>query len=52
LLGKRAMFRSSIKEYPDDRPLKIWVGMKGNERNMLCPCGSGKKFKKCCGRER
>jgi len=20
------------------------------ERNELCPCGSGKKFKKCCGR--
>ncbi len=19
------------------------------ERNMSCPCGSGKKFKKCCG---
>jgi hypothetical protein len=21
---------------------------KSNERNMPCPCGSGKKFKKCC----
>jgi preprotein translocase subunit SecA len=20
-------------------------------RNDLCPCGSGKKYKKCCGRE-
>lgn len=20
------------------------------ERNDLCPCGSGKKYKKCCGR--
>ncbi len=20
------------------------------ERNTLCPCGSGKKYKKCCGR--
>jgi uncharacterized protein YecA (UPF0149 family) len=19
-------------------------------RNQLCPCGSGKKFKKCCGK--
>ena len=19
-------------------------------RNELCPCGSGKKYKKCCGR--
>jgi tetratricopeptide (TPR) repeat protein len=23
--------------------------MKGRNRNALCPCGSGKKFKKCCG---
>lgn len=23
--------------------------MKGSERNMLCPCGSGVKFKNCCG---
>lgn len=21
---------------------------KNNMRNMKCPCGSGKKFKKCC----
>jgi preprotein translocase subunit SecA len=20
------------------------------QRNMACPCGSGKKYKKCCGR--
>jgi uncharacterized protein YecA (UPF0149 family) len=24
--------------------------MKGRDRNSPCPCGSGKKFKKCCGR--
>lgn len=24
--------------------------MKGRDRNKLCPCGSGKKYKKCCGR--
>lgn len=22
----------------------------GNFRNEPCPCGSGRKFKKCCGR--
>jgi uncharacterized protein len=22
----------------------------GTGRNDLCPCGSGKKYKKCCGR--
>lgn len=23
--------------------------MKKKSRNALCPCGSGKKYKKCCG---
>lgn len=45
LLGKRTMFRSSIKEYPDGKPSKLIVGMKGSDRNMPCPCGSKKKFK-------
>ncbi len=24
--------------------------MKGRDRNKLCPCGSGKKLKRCCGK--
>lgn len=24
--------------------------MKGRDRNKLCPCGSGRKYKKCCGK--
>ena len=24
--------------------------IKGSKRNKPCPCGSGKKYKKCCGR--
>jgi len=24
----------------------------GRGRNDLCPCGSGKKYKKCCGKPR
>ena len=24
--------------------------MKGRDRNKPCPCGSGKKFKNCCGK--
>jgi preprotein translocase subunit SecA len=31
-----------------ERPQPIIVGAKTG-RNDLCPCGSGKKFKKCCG---
>jgi uncharacterized protein YchJ len=49
LLGKQAMFRSSTNEYPDAQRRHVITGMKGSERNESCPCGSGKKFKKCCG---
>jgi len=50
MLGKRQLFRTKIKEYPDENPPEVKIGMKGSERNMLCPCGSGIKFKKCCGK--
>lgn len=48
---KQGMFRQKIsdwnhlfdREWPDsDKPRKIGV-------NEKCPCGSGKKYKKCCG---
>ena len=35
--------REYIKPEPYIAPPKIG-------RNELCPCGSGKKYKKCCGR--
>lgn len=28
---------------------RVKVRKTGRERNDLCPCGSGKKYKKCCG---
>ncbi|MHB1128097.1 MAG: tetratricopeptide repeat protein [Bacillota bacterium] len=33
-------------EPPPPGPLKLVTG-----RNDLCPCGSGKKYKKCCGQD-
>ncbi len=35
-------------EYPVE-PERSPATMKGRDRNKLCFCGSGKKFKKCCG---
>lgn len=33
------------------RPVEIAVsGPKGSQRNKPCPCGSGVKYKKCCGK--
>ncbi|GAJ19710.1 unnamed protein product, partial [marine sediment metagenome] len=32
------------------RPQPATVGSKKIGRNDPCPCGSGKKYKKCCGR--
>lgn len=36
------------KTYPDESPGPISQTRVG--RNDACPCGSGRKFKRCCGR--
>lgn len=41
------MRKMGEKEYPD--PPKRSIPMKNRDGNKPCPCGSGKKFKKCCG---
>ena len=57
LLRERREFACTMNEYPAvtkanpiraTAPTKPDVGK--NPRNTLCRCGSGKKFKKCCGR--
>ena len=48
-------FRERVLEYPEVQPqprngrYRTIRNMKGRDRNSHCPCGSGKKFKKCCG---
>jgi preprotein translocase subunit SecA len=39
-----------IKDTPKVEP--IHKDKKETGRNDPCPCGSGKKFKKCCGKEK
>ena len=39
-----------IQTQPEDDLHRTACSMKGRDRNSPCPCGSGKKFKKCCGR--
>jgi len=39
-----AYWRAANLGFPRHKPLRTKVG-----RNAPCPCGSGKKFKKCCG---
>lgn len=41
------MQRFHAVEYPDTP--KPGKRIKGREANSRCPCGSGKKYKKCCG---
>jgi hypothetical protein len=51
LLDKRTMFKDNIKEYPDSTNEKhVPTKMKSKDRNKPCRCGSGIKFKKCCGK--
>ena len=33
----------------EQRPVRPLPGVSGAGRNDACPCGSGRKFKKCCG---
>jgi hypothetical protein len=45
-----------VQEYPETpaqpsvEPAARGRNMKGRDRNLPCPCGSGRKYKKCCGR--
>lgn len=42
-----AWFMLSDGEYRELKPLTV-IDRKNKFRNKPCPCGSGKKFKKCC----
>lgn len=55
LLGERKRLEGVEKEFPDvplrsqpQSPMRF--SMKGRNRNEPCPCGSGRKVKKCHGR--
>jgi len=54
-VGLFSVTRSSSKrvvEYPagDGRPESSLPALGGRARNLPCPCGSGAKYKRCCGR--
>lgn len=50
LMRERSLFRKEqgLWYYTQAAPLQARSGKVG--RNEPCPCGSGRKFKKCCGR--
>jgi len=47
MLGRRKMHTTIITEYPEGEK-KFSSAVKGSDRNKPCPCGSGKKYKRCC----
>ena len=63
ILGVHIRLETDLEPLPEPRQQKlIFSHGKGDEsrepvrrkdakvgRNDLCPCGSGKKYKKCCG---
>ncbi len=55
ILREYERFDTRVQEYPEietqprDSLHHTTRNMKGRDRNRPCPCGSGKKFKKCCG---
>ncbi|MEK7995527.1 MAG: SEC-C domain-containing protein [Planctomycetota bacterium] len=48
LLTNLTKFEGKVSEYPERPPEVVVPGP--NPRNKPCPCGSGKKYKKCHGR--
>lgn len=42
--------RQVIEEIKTDKPLPVRREVSKVGRNEPCPCGSGKKYKRCCGR--
>ena len=42
------IFKTPASREADE--LHRWFINEGDVRNEPCPCGSGKKFKKCCGK--
>ncbi|GBD15236.1 hypothetical protein HRbin26_00122 [bacterium HR26] len=50
LLQRRVVFKGVEFEYPDPGAAGASIKrLKGRNRNQPCPCGSGRKFKHCCG---
>ena len=56
LLQHTKLFRRTEKGYPDAAEAQrgssgeLGLRLKGRDRNSPCPCGSGRKYKRCCGR--
>ena len=50
LPGENANRAASAGASPQHRPSPVKAGPKVG-RNDPCPCGSGKKYKNCCGKE-
>lgn len=56
-LSNPEMSRFSVREYPPEEPATPSAATPGAakrypgpSRNDRCPCGSGRKYKKCCGK--
>jgi preprotein translocase subunit SecA len=49
-IGSASVRELGAREAADPKPQPVAAGVKVG-RNDPCPCGSGKKYKKCCGRE-
>lgn len=45
-------FRAAVNTPAGSRRLATGLGGGNRGRNQPCPCGSGRKFKHCCGRDR
>ena len=47
-MAQSKLFEAMLADVPTIEPMRLLIPKVG--RNQLCPCGSGKKYKKCHGR--
>ena len=52
LLADRNKVEGIVNEFPENiiPSFEGMISVKGKNRNKPCPCGSGNKVKKCCGK--
>jgi len=48
--GAAPVSSAALRLGPSPSPLSPSLVLAGIGRNDPCPCGSGKKYKKCCGK--
>lgn len=51
IMARAREFVEQIIDQPEEERLPLLIAPRGPSRNAICPCGSGRRYKRCCGKE-